>query len=132
MGGTSYAWNWNGPQSLWIDFRGNVDVTSIDLAVLSSAYGSNASSIQLFAYDAADTLLASSSTLALTDTFQTLAPNFSSLHYLEIRANNDNQWFSVDNLVINENGSQVPEPGSLALVGLALAGVASMGRRAKA
>lgn len=131
MGGTSYAWNYNGSRSLWIDFRGNIDVTSIDLAVLSSGYGASASSIRLFAYDASDILLASSNSLALTSTFQTLTPSFSSLRYLEIRADRQ-AWFSVDNLVLGGNASQVPEPGIIALMGMALAGVFLMRRQAKA
>lgn len=127
--GSSYAWNWNGPQSLWIDFRGLTDVTSVNVATLSSGYSLNASSIQLFGYDASSTLIDSSDLLNLSDAFQTLTANFSSVTFLEIRANANSQWFSIDDLVINENS--VPEPGSLALMGLGLLGFAANRRKAK-
>jgi len=51
LGGSSYAWNWNGAQSLWIDFRTATDFLSGNFAFLSSNYGYNASSVQLFGYD---------------------------------------------------------------------------------
>lgn len=121
MGGTSYAWNWNGVQRLWIDFGALIDVTSVDLAILSTAYSFNASSVQLFGYDAADNQIASSAILGLTDTFQTLAAGFSSVRYLELRANSS-QWFSVDNLVVGENRA-APEPATL---GLLCAGIAAV------
>lgn len=130
MGGTSYAWNWNGPQSLWIDFRAPTDVASVNLAVLSSTYNSyNSSTVQIFGYDANDILVGSSGILDLTTTFQTLAANFFAINYLEIRADRDGSWFSVDNLVLNENISGVPDSGSVALLlSLGLAGVASLRR----
>ena len=61
MTGTSYAWNWSGVQSLWIDFRGATDVISADFAFFSPSYSeANASTIQLFGYDAANALVAAS------------------------------------------------------------------------
>lgn len=130
MSGTSYAWNWNGPQSLWIDFHTATNISSVDLANLSSAYGGgNASSIQLFGYDAANNLLSTSSILSLTSTFQTLTANLSGINFLEIRANANSQWFSIDNLTVNQN--TVPEPGSIALLGIGIMGAAFTRRRNK-
>jgi len=128
LDGTSYAWNWNGLQSLWINFGGSVDFTSGDFSTLSSAYGNNASTIQLFGYDAADNLIAVSSVLGLANNMQTLTANFSGIQSLEIRAN-ANQWFSVDSLVINENNTVPETSSSLALLGGALVVFASLRRR---
>jgi hypothetical protein len=131
MGGTSYAWNWNGPQSLWIDFRTPTDLTSVALAVLSSPYINNASTVQLFGYDATSNLVDTSAVLALTSTFQTLAANFSAINYLEIRANSNLRWFSVDNVIVSESVSSVPEPATLFLVGSGLVGLGYFRRRKK-
>ena len=122
LGGSSYAWNWNGAQSLWIDFRSLTNFSGGDFAILSSAYGGNASTVQLFGYDAVDSLVGASSILNLNDTFTTLSANFSDIQYLEIRANSNGKWFSIDNLVIDESVS-VPEPASIALLSLGLAGI---------
>ncbi|MET0048794.1 MAG: hypothetical protein ABW066_13500 [Sedimenticola sp.] len=121
ISGTSAAWNWNGPQSLWIDFQSEIDFTSGLFAVLGTTYSYNASSVQLFGYDSGDTLIGTSAVLALTDTFQLLTANFSNVQYLEIRANADGQWFSVDRLVLNENDGEAPVPAPIFLLALGFA-----------
>ena len=129
MSGTSYAWNWNGVQSLWIDFRGLRSVDSIKLAILSSAYSFNASSVKLFGYDDTSTLMASSSAFALSSDFQTYSlANFSSVRYLEIRADQGLRWFSVDDIEVNDV-SAVPEPASMVIWGIGALGMVSVARR---
>ena len=70
--GDAFAWNGNGPQSLWIDFRAPTDVLSVDLAFATSRPDTplNAAAVRLFAYDAFDNLLFQTSAFPLTDTFQ--------------------------------------------------------------
>jgi hypothetical protein len=107
--GVTSAWNWNGSQSLWIDFGAATNFSSGMFAILSTNYSLNASTVQLFGYNSSNVLVGSSSTLTLTSTFQTLNANFTGIHSLEIRSNADNQWFSVDDLVVNQT---VPEPAT--------------------
>ena len=126
--GSSYAWNWAGPQSLWINFGTSTDFTSGDFSTLSSAYSSNASNITLYGYDGSSNLLDTSSTLNLTNSMQTLSAAFSGIQYLEIRSNSSSAWFSVDNLVINEN-TAVPEPASIAAMLTGIAGLLRLRRR---
>lgn len=137
--GNSYAWNWSGPQSLWIDFGGATDVTSALLATFAPGYGSNATTLQLFGYAADMTLLSTSAIVNLTDTLTQSIFNFAGITLLEIRANADGQWFTLDNLVIGENAggggggsTGVPEPASLGLFGMGLLGLARLRRRRKA
>ena len=85
--GVSSAWNYNGQQSLWIDLGTAMDFISGAFAILSTDFGLNASSVQLFGYDAADALVATSSVHNLGSTFQTLNANFMGINSLEIRAN---------------------------------------------
>jgi hypothetical protein len=130
VSGKSYAWNWNGPQGLWIDFGAPTDVTGAYFATLSSNYHLNASSITMYGYDATDTLVATSSTLALTHSFQYLAAGFTGISKLEMRANANAQWFSIDNLDVGPGKAvPLPAPGLLALGGLGLLGIAARIRR---
>jgi hypothetical protein len=132
VSGNSYAWNWNGPQSLFIHFGAATNVTSAYLATLSSTYCCNASSVQLFGYDSTNALVATGSVLPLTNSFQVYTANFSGIYKLEFRANTNDVWFSIDSITLNANSS-VPEPGSgllLALGGLAIAGLSRLRARA--
>ena len=125
VSGQSYAWNWDGVQSLYITFPSPSSVNGADFATLSSSFGANASSIQMFGYDAANNLKASSSVLDLTNTFQFLSAGFTGVTKLEIRADSSGQWFSVDNIDLSSSGSAAPEPSSIGLVALAALGLGS-------
>lgn len=125
VSGNTYAWNWNGPQGLVVDFLSPHDVAGGYFATLSSTYGLNASTIELFGYDGADNLIASSGSLGLSNTFQYLTAGFTGVNKLEIRANSDFRWFSVDDLEVTPTSvSSVPEPSTMALLGLGAAGLA--------
>lgn len=117
VSGSSYAWTYNGAQSLFIDFHTPHDVAGGYFATLSSAYSSNASTVQMFGYDGSNNLLASSGVLSLTHTFQLLSSNFAGVTTLEIRSDGNTRWFSVDNLDVSP--SAVPEPATLTLFGAA-------------
>lgn len=114
--GTAYAWTWNGPQSLWIDFGAATDVSSVDLAILSSAYSSNSQTVQLFGYNSSDSLIGSVAPVALTSSFQTVNANLLGARYLELRSNSQSSWFSVDQLVLNGTAAAVPEPATWAMM----------------
>jgi uncharacterized protein YhjY with autotransporter beta-barrel domain len=100
VSGTAYGWNWSGPQSLLIDFKAPTSVASAYFANLGSSYSSNAISIQMLGYDADSNLLASSSILSLSDSFQKLTANFSNIYILEIRADQESAWFLVDDITL--------------------------------
>ena len=125
LGGSSYAWNWNGAQSLWIDFRTATDFLSGNFAFLSSNYGYNASSVQLFGYDWSDSLVGTSAVFDLSSSFQNLIAGFTDIRYLEIRANSNNAWFSIDDLEV----SAVPVPAAAWLFGSAMLGFFGFSRR---
>ncbi|MBS1827130.1 MAG: hypothetical protein JST93_17565 [Acidobacteria bacterium] len=122
VSGSSYAWNWSGPQSIFIHFGAATTFNSVWLATLSSAFGGNASTVQLFGYDASDTLVATGSVLSLTDNFQLYSANFTGVYKVEFRADTA-AWFSIDDITVDE--ADIPEPnagillaiGSIAIVG---------------
>jgi hypothetical protein len=138
--GVAAAWNWDGTQSLWVDFRSPTDLTSAKFAAFATSSIYSASTIQLYGYDDADTLMATSASLDLSSSFQTLTANFTGISFLEIRANNDLQWFWVDDLIVGGTGTgtgtssgsnQVPEPATLFLASIGLATTAAMRRSRK-
>jgi hypothetical protein len=98
VSGDSYAWNSDGPQSLFIDFRAPTTVASAYFATLSSGYSFNATTVQLFAYDESGSLQSESSVLNLTNSFQQLNAGFTGVRFLEIRGNATGRNFSIDDL----------------------------------
>lgn len=129
VSGNTVAWNWDGPQSLWINFMGAMNVTGAYFAHVSSTYGYNANTMQMFGYDQFSNLVASSGVLNLTNTFQLLPANFSNIHRLEMRADASYKWFALDNLEYNHGQSvPTPEPSTLLLIASGLGGLAFMRR----
>lgn len=128
LGGRGYAWNWNGTQSLFIDFLGTKSFAGARFAKLSSAYNLNASDVTIYGYDAMGNVVATSSTLSLTNDFQSLNANFAAVAAVEFRANADSRWFSVDDIVVGGQ-SVVPEPSTYVLMASGLLGLAGIARR---
>jgi hypothetical protein len=112
--GQSYAWTYDGPQSLWIDFQAATTVNAADFAKLSPNFGANNSlTVQAFGYDSSNVLVGSTAPILLSTSFQTSTIGFTGARYLELRSNLNESWFSVDNLVLNESAEGVvPEPAA--------------------
>ena len=126
----SYAWNWNGPQSLWIDFRTLKNFGGGDFAWLGPTFGANASSLQIFGYDAAMSLTGATSSFILSSNMTPIVASLTSIRFLEIRSNSNGRWFSADNLIVNET----PLPAALPLfgTGLGIMGLVSWWRKRRA
>lgn len=132
VSGTAYGWNWNGPQSIFIDFSTPTDVNSAWFSNLGPDYNSNAFTIQMLGYDSNGNLVDSTGLLDLTWDFQQLNANFKNVYKLELRAD-DHAWFLVDNIDLSPNSNNshaVPEPATLALLGIGLTGMALRRRKA--
>jgi hypothetical protein len=124
LGGTSYAWNMFSTQSLWIDFRAPMDLTSVDLAGSSGSF--SATSIFLAGFDPAGNLVSQLLVSGLGNAFQTvLTTEFSGIRYLQFRNNGfDNSIMGIDNIVLGSASTAVPEPATLLLFGTSFAGLA--------
>ena len=99
-----------------VEFGMGMDVTGAyfaDLDFVDPFF--NADTIQMFGYNAGNTLVATSSILGLTHDFQYLAAGFTDIWRLEFRANAVEQWFLIDDIILNESSPPVPEPATLSL-----------------
>lgn len=129
VSGTAYGWNFNGPQSLFIDFLAPTYVQGASFAWLGTGFPGNSSSMQLFGYDGLGNQLFSSSVLTLSGSFQYLAADFAGVQALEMRGDNNPSWFSVDDIILGVPAAVVPEPASLALLATGLLGTGLVARR---
>lgn len=128
--GVGYGWTYDGARSMFIDFGAEKDVTG---AFFSANFSPNfnASTVQFFGYDGIGNLLGSSGVLNLVQNqWQFLAANLNDITKLEIRSDAEQKWYAIDNLELNRS-TDVPEPASLALFGIGLAGLGMIRRRRK-
>jgi hypothetical protein len=132
VSGSGYAWTWDGPRSLFIDFGSTRRVLggwfAAGLGSSSSIAASN--TVQMFGYDGTGNVVGTSSILNLSLTeFRELQTNFSGVRFLEIRSDRSGSWFGVDSITIDADAAPVPEPASMALLGAGLLGLAAMRRQ---
>lgn len=90
--------------------------------------GSKASWVNISAFDSANQLIGSTGSVAIGSSYAFIPAAFSNVARLSITR--DKGWFVMDDLSFSR-GAAVPEPGSLALLGLGAAALGWTRRRAR-
>ena len=129
VSGNTIAWNWDGVQSLYINFGAATNVKGAWIATGYDAGDANAKSVKMLGYDIDNNLVATSSSLSPTFAFQHLEAGFTGIYRLAIQANAESQWFAVDSIEVNPTVAAVPEPTSIVMMGLGLAAIGLIRRK---
>ena len=133
--GTQAVWNWSNSDIRNIIFDQLYDVHGAYFNVFAELEAWGAEMVQFKGYDAGGNLVGTTANLALEDgvaspPWKLLTANLLGVKRLEIVSTGG--WWAMDDLSLSvSNSAPVPEPATVALLGIGLAGLAGVGVRRK-
>ena len=137
LSGSQALWNWSDGPYRDLVFGSAHTVNGAYFNVFTQGASWGADQVFLQAFDASNNLIATSATISLSETNPTWTwVGLNATGVTRLRVNNvdlnggtGGGWWTMDNLTLDEPIGNAPEPGTLALLGLGLAGFGFARRR---
>jgi hypothetical protein len=126
--GTNFLNNGFGVKTLMVSSAEAFDFAGAWFAA-PAINGTQAGSVNISAYDAADRLIGSTGDVAITNSFIFVAAGFDGVSRLVVTR--DKGFFVMDDFTLAAAAAEVPEPAGTFALGLGLAGLAVRRRRAR-
>ncbi len=127
--GSNFLGNNSAPYTTSIIFTSPVNNVSLDVSRSNGSSSGQTLTVQVF--DGSTLLGSDLVTLGSINTWSTVSFNFGNITDIELYGSNNSDFspYGIDNLQFSSTLAPVPEPGTIALLGLGMAGLAIYGKR---